>query len=88
MKRTCGFGDVEDGRYRDSAIETWVAVGDCSLALGMMKAAKHSFEYAMKHDPLNSRALVGLAYSLRMKDGKVKDGQQTRKWIREPGGGR
>lgn len=78
MKRTCGFGDVEDGRYRDSAIETWVAVGDCSLALGMMKAAKHSFEYAMKHDPLNSRALVGLAYSLRMKDGKVKDGQQTK----------
>jgi len=78
MKRTCGFEDVENGKYRESAIQTWVAVGECSLALGLIMAAKQSFENAMKHDPLNSRALVGFAYSLRMEDGKMKVKQQIK----------
>ncbi|KRZ98991.1 uncharacterized protein AC631_05253 [Debaryomyces fabryi] len=79
MKRACEFDDVESGRYREGAIQTWVAVGECSLALGLIMAAKQSFENAMKHDPLNSRALVGFASSLRMEDGKTKNRQQIKK---------
>lgn len=79
MTRTSAtYGDVPDSRYDESALQTWIALGECSVTLGMILSASQCFEYAMNHDPLNAKALVGLAHSLRMKDLQIKDASGSR----------
>lgn len=54
--------------YEGTAVETWIAVGRCSLTLGLVAAAVKSFEYAVGHDRGDAQALVGWAHALRLHD--------------------
>lgn len=72
---------ASDTKYNESAVQTWIALGKCSVALGMVIDARQCFEYAMNHNPLNVNALVGFAQALRMKDAHVKEASGIREAV-------
>lgn len=60
--------------FKDTATETWIALGECSVTVGSIDIAIRSFDYACRHDPSNSKALIGLAQALRLNDIQHNEG--------------
>ncbi|CCE81978.1 Piso0_002666 [Millerozyma farinosa CBS 7064] len=54
--------------FDEIAVDTWIAVGNCSITLGLITAAIKSFEFALGHQPVNAEALRQLSHCLRLQD--------------------
>ncbi|ODV96668.1 hypothetical protein PACTADRAFT_24820, partial [Pachysolen tannophilus NRRL Y-2460] len=54
--------------FARGAFDTWITCGKCATTFGLLNLAITSFDSALKYDPSNNVALVGLASSLRTSD--------------------
>lgn len=59
--------------YPQGAAETWIAIGNCATAMGIVVAAIRAFDSALTHAPNNVDALVGWSHLLRMNDLTVNE---------------
>lgn len=55
-------------QYSAGAAGTWMVLASCSMVLGLTEMGIRSFECAMRHEPDNPRALLGLSQALRIND--------------------
>ena len=60
--------DERSLQYSTGAAGTWMVLASCSMVLGLTETGIRSFESAMRHEPDNARALLGLSQALRVND--------------------
>lgn len=51
-----------------SVVETWLACGKCASTMGVLHIAINCFETALKYEPSNTKAVIGVSDALRQKD--------------------
>lgn len=59
--------------YEVTAADTWIAIGNCAISMGIIVAAIQAFELALNHAPSSVDALVGWSHLLRMNDINMND---------------